>query len=339
MATSELSAANLDVDAIDAEHERMKRLVLAQRKQKEIALLKAEFRGEEVNDPVEIEGSTLPVRKRPASLGLYSGHPKHLKIAPRKKLSGTSLGELQEYLNEWRLIFDLDPDLSDDVRIRQAATELAETAASTWLREPRETKPTTFLRNVVQDPANRMPTALSQLWRYRQKDGQSVREVQEELARLGQDVTRLTEEQRHAWELLLAFKPGVRLAVMLEVREIESEELILRAAQRHEELLKWQDRRDKREAVKTQSSSKPGASRGSGNAPAKTKQVESKPAAGGQQSSGTRGASPSGLQCHRCKRYGHIARKCLQPPPGSTGANSVAREKRKEKDQGPKNET
>ncbi len=227
MATSELSAANLDVDAIDAEHERMKRLVLAQRKQKEIALLKAEFRGEEVNDPVEIEGSTLPVRKRPASLGLYSGHPKHLKIAPRKKLSATSLGELQEYLNEWRLIFDLDPDLSDDVRIRQAATELAETAASTWLREPRETKPTTFLRNVVQDPANRMPTALSQLWRYRQKDGQSVREVQEELVRLGQDVTRLTEEQRHAWELLLAFKPGVRLAVMLEVREIESEELIL----------------------------------------------------------------------------------------------------------------
>ncbi len=335
-------AVHLDLDAIDAEHERLRRLVLAQRKQKEIEILRAEFRGEEVNNPIEIEGTTLPVRKRPASIGLYSGHPKHLKVAPRKKFTGASLGELQEYLNEWQLIFDLDPGLPDEVRIRQAATELAETAASTWLRESRETRPTTwegftnFLRNVVQDPANRMSTALSQLWRYRQKDGQSVRELQEELARLRQDVTRLTEEQRHAWELLLALKPEIRLSVMRELREIESEELVLRAAQRHEELLKWQDRRDKREASKTQSSSKPGAGRGFGNAPAKTKQVEGKPAAGGQQVSGTQGASPSGLQCHRCRRYGHIARNCPQPPSHSTGANSVSREKRKEKDQGAK---
>ena len=87
-------AANLDLDAIDIEHERLRRLVLAQRKQKEIEILRAEFRGEEVNDPIEIERTTLPVRKRPASIGLYSGHPKHLKITPRKKFTGASLSEL-----------------------------------------------------------------------------------------------------------------------------------------------------------------------------------------------------------------------------------------------------
>ncbi|KAK5279817.1 hypothetical protein LTR43_012449 [Exophiala xenobiotica] len=64
-----------------------------------------------------------------------------MKITPRKKFSGTSLDEIQGYLNGWRLIFDLDPDL---LRIRQTATELAETAALTWLREPRETRPTTW---------------------------------------------------------------------------------------------------------------------------------------------------------------------------------------------------
>jgi hypothetical protein len=119
-----------------------------------------------------------------------------------------------------------------------------------------------------------------------------MRELQEELARLRQDVTRLSEEQRHTWELLLALKPDIRLAVMRELREIKTEELVLRAAQRHEELLKWEDRR-KVSVSKTQPSpNKPAVSgRGSGNAPAKSQQNESKPSTGGQQSGSTRGAS------------------------------------------------
>jgi hypothetical protein len=98
--TSAEALEPLDPDVIAAEIARWKRIVLARRQLKEIKRLKAEYRGEEVNEPIEVLGSTLPQSKRPASNRLYRDHPKYLRIAHRKKFTGASLGELQEYLNE-----------------------------------------------------------------------------------------------------------------------------------------------------------------------------------------------------------------------------------------------
>lgn len=85
---------NLNLNAIDIKYKRLRRLVLVQRKQKEIEILRVEFRGKEINNPIEIEGITLPVRKRLISIGLYLSYPKYLKIISRKKFIKASLGEL-----------------------------------------------------------------------------------------------------------------------------------------------------------------------------------------------------------------------------------------------------
>ncbi|OAP55662.1 hypothetical protein AYL99_09814 [Fonsecaea erecta] len=234
-------AQDLSATRLAQRHAELKRRVLEKRRLEEIENMERELAGETPSNPVQIEDTTPPSRKRNAD-DPPERAAKYLKPNPPKEFKGQSFGELRAYLDAWQLRFGIYPSLSDKERIAQAATSLGDIAASRWLREPESLRPTTwigfseFLRDIVQDSANRMASALRKLWRYYQSDNQSAREVLKALARLREDVATLKEEERHAWEFLLALRPETQLAVLRELPKITSQELVLRSAQRHEEL-------------------------------------------------------------------------------------------------------
>ena len=339
-APSELGAgAPLGNEDLRAAVEQKRLEVANLRLRQELAALTAEAAGEAPEVPIPIEGTSLPIHKRGASTQLIGPPMKIPRIGSPKKFSGESLEELTGYADWWAIQWD-HPDWAPfgwTHRIMTAATALEGRALTAW--SARKRTPVVwkefldFQRDLIRAPANRTADAINGIWRYRQKDGQSATQVWTDLVRLRQEVPELTAEARRAWELLLALKPEVRLAVQAELPTIDNEGLILETAQRHEELLRTRREGKQKEsyaaAVGKQTPSRSGAaSTSSGrrsNPPAPAKQAGSKP-----KKATSDQPQPQGEGCFVCGELGHRARDCPQKAT-SKGSARVSADKGTEK--------
>ena len=257
-----------DEDDVDELYARMIERVKRKRRLAEIESMKEELAGGDPTNPVEIEGTTLPARKRTAVLGSDGTLLKHMKPGELPHFSGKSVKELQTYVTGWKNYFRALEPVADDAyerRIAFAATHLKGTAAQAWERNEKSyykwDEYHLFLKGVVADPAVRKSEALVQIAAKRQGDKQSVRELLAEIENLEQDIPPMTDEERRAWTLLNALKPALRTEVIRENREITSREAILISAQRHEEILKHQAKSESQPSQSASSKRGAGASR------------------------------------------------------------------------------
>jgi hypothetical protein len=296
----------------------------------DIEALRLEIAGETPDNPVEIAGTTLPTRKRPAPAHAESPPTKYLKMGEPPSFHGKDVKELQIYEIAWGNRFVAMGECTSEAwvpRIAFAATFLKSTAAAAWSRKVNSssTFPFTeweeymaFLRGIVADPATRKSEAIMSLSTLRQKDGQTVRELLAEVERLERDVPPMTDEEREAWTLLNSLKPALRTEVMRENREITTRELVLTTAQRHEELSK--------QLSKSTSQSNRGAT--SSNRGASASQSKP-PATDNESKKGTEGTKPRPTRaafkgnCNNCGKLGHKAVHCKSAPNDSSGRPAV----------------
>jgi hypothetical protein len=229
---------------LTAEIQHYERLVALKRRRERLAALRAEYHNEHVEEPVEIAGTELPVRKRPASMVIESGSLKIPRIGKEATFAGESAEELKQYVDYWKTAFEHPSWVphASSIRISTAAACLVRRALSMWSNRKRE--PTTweeyleFLRSMIQSPANRMERAIRNLWHCRQREDQSVQELLDKLIQLRADIPKLSEEETHAWELLMALRPEISSEVQRELPIIISEDQVFQVAQRHEERLR-----------------------------------------------------------------------------------------------------
>jgi len=232
-------------------------------------------------------------QKRAASTDLP--HSSKRALAP-PVYEGANLRELRDFLLGCEVYFDAVEEQEDRRRIVIAASYLRKEALRQWSRTtPKPTTWTAFeavLRDMIQDPANRMSVATLKIKQAKQGEGQSVREFANYIEELEDDVPSLTEEQQRAWALLNGLRHEIRSTVLREEREIRSREQVIAAAQRLYELGRIDARSS--QAYRRQGASS--APQGASNAP-QTVSAERR---------------TDGKKCYRCGREGHISRHCTQ---------------------------
>jgi hypothetical protein len=333
-ATSQPKTAESEANStLTAEIQHYERLVALQRRKARLAALQAEYRGEHVDDPVVITGTELPVRKRPASMVMESGSLKIPRIGKEATFAGESAEELKQYVDYWKTAFE-HPSWAPhtwSMRISTAAACLVKRALSMWSN--RKEEPSTweeyleFLRSMIQSPANRMARAIRHIWRFRQKEDQSVREVLDNLIQLRADIPELSAEERRAWELLMALRPEISSEVQRELPEITSEDQVLQVAQRHEERLRATKKGSYAAVVPKQSA-------GSHSASAQHKKSGPPQQKSGAKPSSGKSSRPADdtTKCYKCNEFGHFAYACPQNAGSSSGARVVVGNPRRDAD-------
>ena len=306
-----------DEREIHERHATLSKLVKRQRLKNEIELLEKELAGDEQASIVPIEGVAMPFRKRAITTTAESSSTKHLKLATPPTFAGKSITELQKYDIGWKIQLEARSSAGEAYAesIRIAATYLRDAAAAAWARRTDDTptesweKYIEFLRDIIADPANRMANALVRLKDKKQREGQTARELLQEIENLEHDIPPLTEDERKAWMFLDSLTPELRTEIMRENKQISSREQVLAAAQRHEELSKQRVRAEKKTVSTT------------------TKQVKTEsgaPAKYVRQTSSTQKTSENKpgsfpFKCHKCHETGHKAANC---PRSSTQRNT-----------------
>jgi hypothetical protein len=220
------------------------------REEREIQALRDELAGEEPEFPVEIPGTTLPIRKRRRGESDVEAQREEqfLRSLERREtpaFKGESQKELSSFLVGWDNIFKGRRDVPQEFwreRILRAGVRLRGDAAVAW-KALGEDIPVdwrsfeTFLRGTLSDPAVRMAEALQTLYRLEQRSDQTVKELEYEIESLEQDIPEMTEEEKRAWILLLALKPTLRTSVLSEHKDITSRSQVMASAARHEQAL------------------------------------------------------------------------------------------------------
>ena len=317
--------ASLD-ELYDLYRERVRR----KRRLAEIESMKEELAGIDPTIPVEVEGTTLPTRKRLAGLDPETSYRRQFKYGDPPTFYGKNVKELQTYITGWKNIFRAAPEIADDAyeqRIADAAVFLRGIAAQAWERNTKTFRKWDeyhqFLKGIIADPAVRQSEALVQLATKKQGEKQSVRDLLAEVENLEQDIPPMTDEERRAWTLLNALKPALRTEVIRENREIKSREAVLISAQRHEEILKHQAKSESQPSSSTPSKRAAGASQAKSTAsPSDDAKDEKKRKEKTTIPSSNTSSNASGSRCFNCGKRGHIARHCRRPPKEDSGVSA-----------------
>jgi hypothetical protein len=154
--------------------------------------------------------------------------------------AAASFGELRKHIQGAVVYFDAIGEHDESRRIAVAASYCREKALSQWTRL--NEKPRTWshykkvLGDMIQDPVNRMGSALLALKRLQQREHQSVRELLSYIEELEEDIPELSVEEQRAWALLNALHSGLRAAVLREERVIRTRDQVVSTAQRLQEL-------------------------------------------------------------------------------------------------------
>ena len=319
---------------IDRERAELIELVRVQRKQQEIEALRQELAGENPGIDVEIDGVSLPTRKRRRGSSDTQEHRettflRSLKMADCPLFHGKSQKELQNFNIGWKNIFrgreNVEPRLWTE-RINLVGQRLRGDAAIAWNRN-KEVYTSweqfiAWLRTTLADPAVRMAEALQTLYRFNQGENQKVRELMIEIERLEEDIPEMTEEVRKAWILLLAIKPEIRTSVLSEHKDITSREQVLASAARHEQALALEaatkTRPARHEARHETSASRTlhtfktqERSSSSTSTPTGPRKIEEQTQLRASEKSMTPTIpSQRGLQCYKCRGMGHVSFNC-----------------------------
>ena len=142
----------------------------------ELRDLEAKLEGNIPNNPVEIVGTSLPIRKRVAPSQLTGPQLKMPRFGKPKGFSGASLEELTEHADWWRTQWDHPEWIPFDweYRVLIAASSLSGYALQIW--SIRTATPTTqeayleFQRNVIRAPTNRIANVIRRIQRFRARD-------------------------------------------------------------------------------------------------------------------------------------------------------------------------
>jgi hypothetical protein len=188
-------------------------------------------------------------------------------------------------------------------RIAVAASYCRDEALSQWTRLIEKPQSWTayekVLRDMIQDPANRMGSALLSLKRVQQRDGQTIRELASYIEELEEDVPELSIEQQRAWTLLNALQPDLRAAVLREERVIRTRGQVISTAQRLRELgVVASESQPKRKRADSEIHG----------AREHEKRAESRGAEARVESRESR--TVRGRTCFTCGKEGHVARDC-----------------------------
>jgi hypothetical protein len=267
--------------------------VLEQRVRNQVTELERELAGGARASSTALTGESqqeLPSR----STSLSGSSHERARALPPPTYTAASLGELRKHIQGAVVYFDAIGEQDVSRRIAVAASYCRDEALSQWTRLTIEGKPVSWegyekvLRDMIQDPANRMGSALLSLKRVQQREGQSIRELSSYIEELEEDVPELSVEQQRAWTLLNALQSDLRTAVLREERVIRTRGQVVSTAQRLREL-----------GVVT-SESQP-----------KRKRVDSEVHNREREERPERAVSAK-RTCYVCNKEGHIARDCSE---------------------------
>ena len=282
------------VETTAERHARLRATILEKKQLQEIEEMERELTGGSPTSSSIFGGS---MGKRPASQELTA---RHRRAFPPPSYKGTNLREMRDFLLGCEVYFGAVEEHDESRRVAIAASYLREEALRQWSRLGRA-QPTTWtefeqaLRNMVQDPANRMALASVKLKELKQ--GQlSVRELVTTIEELEDEIPVLTDEEQKAWTLLNCLQPELRTAVLREEREIRTRTQVQATAQRLQELGVVRAPKETRVSKEVQASSEKRTS-----PPRETSETGAK----------KRERTPLGERvCFRCNQKGHLARNC-----------------------------
>jgi hypothetical protein len=280
--------------------ERRRAELLQKRQLESIQEIEQELAGGPRASSVAVTGEessdvSLVSRKRAASTELsYSA--KRALAPPIYK--GLSLRELRDFLLGCDVYFNAIEEHVIRRRIAVAASYIRDDALRQWSRLM--VKPTTWpafelaLRDMIQDPANRMSSATLKLKEAKQGERQSVREFANWLEEIEEDIPEMSQEESRAWSLLNGLRTEVRSGVLREEREIRTREQVIASAQRLHEL-------------GTMGTGVSHAFRSGGHG--QGSQTQASRRAESKEESTLEGRTET-RKCHRCYKRGHIIRDC-----------------------------
>jgi hypothetical protein len=263
--------------AEERRYEDLKRALYRKRRREEIEEMERELTGGR-------RAGLSPATSRGASASATSSDPPpRARAMPPPTYTAASLGELRKHIQGAVVYFDAIGEHDERRRVAIAASYCRDDALSQWTRLSLAERPQRWdeyeatLRNMVQDPANRMGDALLAI-KGAVQGTRSIREFTTHLEELEEDVPPLSQEELRAWALVNGLRPELRTAVLREERTIRNRTQVVAAAQRLENLQSKTLGVSASHAVRTQD-------------------------AGEQQLKGSR-------RCYKCDQEGHIARDC-----------------------------
>ena len=213
----------------------------------DIEQMERELAGESVDNPVEIEGTQLPTRKRAVTQSAEHSPFARIRRSDLPKFSDRSHQELVEYRNKWQVELEgeggLPPGSDHREAIRHAAKGLEGNALSKWTNWSKRHEVSSwdeyinFCKGCILDPANRKANAILELMTLKQRPGQKVQALERRVLELKEDVPPMAEEELEGWQFLNYLLDETREHILMHHKDnIKSREQVVGLAQRFEEL-------------------------------------------------------------------------------------------------------
>src|ERR1700761_6091799 len=228
----QISEEDDDDEALEKEYQELQAQLKRQRRRAEIQAMRDERDGKEPERYVEIEGTSLPTRKRPLSASATQGMDylnKYAKTSTPVLFDGKSPKQLREYTLYWEREWATIPphvDVPDALRIAAAAKSLRERAAFFWGEDRKKEVPypetwqdyIAWCKGTIGNADVLKSTALEQLAGLKQGRNESVKELVQRISMFEDDVGELSRDEREGWVLFNSLSDDLQNEVRLDIK-------------------------------------------------------------------------------------------------------------------------